>query len=267
MKIINKLFSKIERKLSVNWFNPFATLYFNFRCLPFKEALKFPVAIYGRPKFIELTGRIKFIYPIKFGLIKVNSYHPDAPSYQGSQTEILLRGTIIFKGCGQIDTGTKIYVGQNAVLELGNKFKITDCCNIGCSKYIKLDNYCRLTHRCQVLDSNYHFIADLNNGTIPPIIKPIIVGEHVWIGNSTTITGGAKIPDNTIVASNSLVNKNMTNIPNYSLIGGIPAKLISSGFRRIEDGKMTMELYNHYMYNDYIYHFSDVVNEAIFEHE
>lgn len=268
MGLINKLFSKIERKLSVNWFNPIATMYFNLRCLPFKEAIKFPIAIYGRPKFLELSGRVRFLCPIKLGLIKVNCYHSDAPSYQGNQTEILLRGTIIFKGIGQIDTGTKIYVGQNAILELGNKFKITDCCNVGCSKYIKLDDYCRVAHRCQILDSNYHFLANLNKDTIPPIIKPIVIGKHVWIGNSTTITCGAKIPDGTVVASNSMVNKDMTDIPEYSMIGGIPAKLIGSGFRRVEDVKLNKELYHYYSTEpEELYRLGKNQNQDIFEHE
>jgi len=35
-------------------------------------------------------------------------------------------------------------------------------------------------------------------------------------------------------ANNSLVNKDMSSIPEESIIGGIPAKLISTGFRRVE---------------------------------
>ena len=64
--------------------------------------------------------------------------------------------------------------------------------------------------------------------------KPIIIGNYCWICNSTTITGGAVIPDKTIVASNSLVNKNFSSLPPASIIGGIPAKHIKTGFRRLD---------------------------------
>lgn len=266
--LVNRLFSKMERSLCIRWFNPFATLYFNLRCLPIKQALRLPVWIFGRPKFIELRGKIEFKCPLKSRLIEINNTYTEAPSFQGNQTEILLRGVIIFKGFGNIGAGNKIYIGKDAILELGDKFKIADYCNIGCSRYIKLGNYCRLAHRGQILDSNYHFLANINKNIIPPTIKEIYLGNHVWIGNSTTISGGALIPDYTIVAANSLVNKNFNHLPEYSLIGGIPAKFIASGFRRVEDEKMTAELYEYYRANSgEIYKLRKEYSDEIFEHE
>ena len=49
------------------------------------------------------------------------------------------------------------------------------------------------------------------------------------------ITGGAVIPDRVIVSSNSLVTKDMSNIPEGSVIGGIPAKLLKTGIYKIEN--------------------------------
>lgn len=63
--------------------------------------------------------------------------------------------------------------------------------------------------------------------------QPIEIGKCCWIGNSSTITGGARIPDNTIVGSHSLVNHSTNNVPSESIIGGVPAKLIRTGYRRI----------------------------------
>lgn len=53
------------RHLTGHWFNPFATLYVNFMCLPFKQALKLPVYIYGSPGLNHVVGEIRFVGGVK----------------------------------------------------------------------------------------------------------------------------------------------------------------------------------------------------------
>jgi serine acetyltransferase len=43
---------------------------------------------------------------------------------------------------------------------------------------------------------------------------------------------GTKTADNTVIASNSLCNKDYTGLGNNVLIGGIPSKLIKNNFKR-----------------------------------
>ena len=68
--------------------------------------------------------------------------------------------------------------------------------------------------------------------------RPIIIGNNCWIGNRTTINPGTIIPDFTIVTSNSLVNKDYSDIDPYTLIGGLPCKVIKSGIVRVWDRKI-----------------------------
>jgi acetyltransferase-like isoleucine patch superfamily enzyme len=44
---------------------------------------------------------------------------------------------------------------------------------------------------------------------------------------------GTITPNNTIIASNSLLNKNYIETPPYSVLAGTPAKLVKSGVKRI----------------------------------
>lgn len=44
---------RLELILAHNWLNPFATLYLDLRSLPFLQALKFPIFVYGRPLFTK----------------------------------------------------------------------------------------------------------------------------------------------------------------------------------------------------------------------
>lgn len=53
------------------------------------------------------------------------------------------------------------------------------------------------------------------------IIKPINIGENVWIGAGAVIFPGVNIGNNSIIAANSVVN---SDVPANSLYAGTPAK-------------------------------------------
>jgi transferase hexapeptide repeat containing protein len=108
------------------------------------------------------------------------------------------------------------------------------------------------------LDANYHYVANFKKGIIPRWTHPIEIGRGCWICNTTTITGGTVLPDFTIVASNSLVGKDYSDIPESSMIGGIPAKLIATGFRKVENSKIECQVTSYYRENpDGLYHMSE----------
>ena len=267
MGIVNKVIARLEEFLSRRWFNPFATLWLNFRCMPASWAIKLPVWVYGRPTFINLSGSIRFEGPVRPGLVRFNSSHPAAPSFQGLQSEFAILGEIVFHGYGQIDTGVKLFVGRGARLDLGRGFKICDMVNIGCHKLIEVGEMSWIVHRCQVMDTNYHFVADFNKGVIPSVKKPVRIGRNCWICNSSSIMGGAIIPDFTIVGSNSLVSRDMSAIKPYTLIAGVPAKPIITGLRKVEDLDFTMRLYRHYAEGEKPFPIPDNIDESVFLNE
>lgn len=89
----------------------------------------------------------------------------------------------------------------------------------------------------------------MNDSTIPTDSAEIYIGRNCWICNTTTVTGGAYLPDFTIVGSNSLVNKDFSEIPERSLIGGVPAKYISTGFLRVDNKELINEINVYYNQN------------------
>lgn len=236
----------LENLIASNWFNPFLTLYLNFRSFPLKYAWKLPIFVYGRPRFYNLSGEMIIVGDVTSGMIIFNNCSYGAPSIMSVQSELSNLGVIKFKGKGRIGTGCKIHVGYNSILEIGSYFKIQDMCNIGCYSKILIGDKTWITHRCQVFDSNYHYVANFKKGIIPSWRKEIIIGESCWICNSTTVAGGTILPNFTIVSSNSLVNKDFSTIAESSLIGGIPAKYITSGLRRVENIKLERLIARHY---------------------
>ncbi len=55
------------------------------------------------------------------------------------------------------------------------------------------------------------------------IRKPIIIGEGCWIGSKVSILAGSIVGDNSVIAAGAVVNGEF---PPYSVIGGVPAKII-----------------------------------------
>ncbi|MBC2159649.1 acyltransferase [Listeria booriae] len=54
--------------------------------------------------------------------------------------------------------------------------------------------------------------------------KSVYIGNDVWIGTRVTILAGAEIPDGCVVAAGAVVPAKK--YPPYSVIGGVPAKVI-----------------------------------------
>lgn len=238
-----------ERIFASNWFNPFYTFYLNFRSFPYKQALRLPFFVYGFPRFYCLSGRMEIEGKLTTGMLKFNKTMPGGPSNMALQSEINNQGLIVFKGKGLIGTGNKIFVAPDGRLELGKHFKITDGCNIGCFTIIQVGEQSRITHRCQLLDSNYHYVADFEKRTVPYHSRPIRIGKGCWICHSSTVAGGSVLPDFTIVASHSLINRDYSVIPPSSLLGGSPAKLLRTGWRKIENSIIEKRVLDYYMHH------------------
>ncbi len=55
----------------------------------------------------------------------------------------------------------------------------------------------------------------------------IVIGNDVWIGANVTLLDGVHIGDGAIIASNSVITKDVTP---YTIVGGVPAKTIKQRF-------------------------------------
>lgn len=229
--------------------NIFTTIWFNFRVLPFKQALKLPILMYGKWSFKTLQGNIRIeADSITHGML---AFGKDTAGYVTSpiSTLSLAKGSLIKIADGvRIGQGVSIILYSNSQLSLGNNSSLGDNVKIICSKSIIIGAHSAITWECQVMSFNSHYIVDACTEKVKQISNSIDIGDYCWICNRTTIMPGTKIPNRTIVASNSLLSKDYTSMyyEDGIMLGGCPAKFIKKGVYRIHNREIESWLYCHF---------------------
>ena len=74
----------------------------------------------------------------------------------------------------------------------------------------------------------------------------IDIGNDVWIGDSVIVLSGVRIGNGAIVAAGSVVTKE---VPSYSVVGGVPARLLKFRFDRETINKL-QSIAVHVSFND-----------------
>lgn len=219
------------------------TLIANISAFPIKDAVKFPVIVYQGTE-IEQIGRIKFNCPIRKGILVIGK----RMFYRGQKTVIINRGTIVVDGDCEIMGGTTIHTLRScSKLHLGNNVMIAECVRMLVDTEVSVGDYTRITFGCLVIDSEFHFVLNTETGVVGTTKYPIKIGKYNWIGNTSVIKKGTVTPDYTIVSNGSMLTKDYSEIPEYSLLLGVPAKLKASGLRRIYNDIKDKELNEYFM--------------------
>lgn len=131
-------------------------------------------------------------------------------------------GKLIFNKCGNnvnfykfAHINPEIEIGNNS--DIGYKSAIYGKCIIG-------DNV-MMAPEVKIYTRNHRFdrkdIPMIKQGTTP--VKPVIIGNDVWIGSRVIILPGVTIGDGAIIGAGSVVTKD---VPPYSIFAGNPAKFI-----------------------------------------
>ena len=166
------------------------------------------------------------LYKILFLKFKGKIISPN--NILGYKYILIGENTQILKGC--ILTAWDKYEKQifNPTIEIGDNCNIGENCHISACKLVKIGNNV-LTGRYVYISDNSHGNCSMEEAYIHPshrklhIKGPVIIGNNVWIGERVCILSGVTIGDSAIIAANSVVTHD---VPPFSVVGGVPAKII-----------------------------------------
>lgn len=244
--IIRRVFNKFESRWSRTRLNLIATFYLNFRTLPFSQACKFPLYVYGKVKFYKLSGEIIINAPLKKGMIKFGIPQGFFTAPKGGAMFLLDSGTkLIFNGPCKFDCDYVIRITEGGVVNIGAFTGFGSDIKICAEKSITIGEYCRIPFGTCFMDTNFHYTINTESGTVHTKKAPIVIGKYNWIGNTTTVMKGTRTPDGAIIASKSFLNKDFIKLSNGAVnivIAGAPAKIMSENSTRVLSFGMQQKL-------------------------
>lgn len=221
------------RKLFRLHFNLPKTLYFNFRVFGIKDALKLPVFLFGNIHLEGLHRGCVELQQIKTGGVRIGGgWFTELCGFSNRYKSFLrLKGKLVLGGDIILHQGVVLSITKDATVRIGNDVRFNERAVIHSKYGITIGDKCRFGWNVQILDTGFHYMV--NKGKLAYRHAPVIFEHNVWVANSVSIMKGTYLPAYTVVASNSLVNKNFSEIGEHCLIGGIPAKYITSGVERL----------------------------------
>lgn len=105
--------------------------------------------------------------------------------------------------------GNGVVIGRHCMITIKDKLVIGDNTIVG--GYV------------QIIDHNHSMARNdiIKNQTAE--IKPVTIGEDVWIGAGVKILCGVTIGKGAVIGANAVVVKD---VPDYAIVGGVPARVL-----------------------------------------
>ncbi len=213
---MQKLISMLKILISIP-----KTVYFNFRALPFKEALRMPVIVCYNVKLLKVRRHvIRFSSKVRTGMVHIGFGGSWGVISNRHGAICLEGGSVTFKGRAGFAEGSSIRVSGDLVI--GENLSSNKNLFLSCAHNIVIGDNVMFGWNCAVRDSDGHIVY--HKGEAKPHMAPVHIGNHVWICSEAHILKGVTIGEESVVAYRSLVTKSFEQ-PGL-LIGGSPAKEI-----------------------------------------
>ncbi len=112
-------------------------------------------------------------------------------------------------------------------LIIGDHSGIGHTCAFTVGNEIRIGKHCRFGSQIAVFDAPGHPADPAARAAGLPSamdeVRPVVIGNNVWVGSCSIIYPGVSIGDNSIVAMGSVV---MTNVAPNTMVAGNPARMV-----------------------------------------
>lgn len=133
-------------------------------------------------------------------------------------------GVLIWRGC-RIEA-INSYAGNcfHPRISFGDRTSFQQNCHITAAGELSIGNDCTFSVGVLVTDIDHEYEAEGKNVLAQPlIVRTTRIGKNCFIGAGAVIQAGTQLGDQCIVGANAVVRGNF---PDYSVIAGVPARII-----------------------------------------
>ena len=146
------------------------------------------------------------------------------PYIQG-KGRIVLGARVRLSGRSSIGFTTR-YTGEPEFV-LGDGTFIGHDCSFHIGSSVRIGKHCLIAGGVRVFDLDGHPLdADRRQAgepTPPEAVRPVVIGDNVWIGTGAIILKGVKVGDRSIIGAGSVVTGD---VPPDTVVAGNPARVV-----------------------------------------
>lgn len=117
------------------------------------------------------------------------------------------------------DNGGRIALGERTIIHGLTHIAVIE------GKSVEIGSNCLFSANITIRTGDSHSILDKSGKRINPS-KDIMIGNHVWIGNTATILKGTKVNNNSVIATGAILTGK--EFPSNCIVGGFGGKILKS---------------------------------------
>ena len=195
------------------------SIYFNFRCLPWKQAVHLPILVHWHTKFGSIRrNSILIADDVKPFMVKIGL--GGTQLVKARRSAISSVGKLVFHGRGYFGRG--ILLSNRGTMHVGKNFNTNPNASIWCINSVTIGDNTMIGAEITIRDNDGHEV--FTNAEKQEMSKPVVIGDHVWLCDKVSVLKGAVIAEGSIAAFQSVITKEFREP--HVLIAGIPGKVV-----------------------------------------
>jgi acetyltransferase-like isoleucine patch superfamily enzyme len=141
----------------------------------------------------------------------------------GVELEIGRGATLRLGRWSWLGADSKVRVHEGRV-EIGAKTVLGQECTISAFQHVSIGRECIVADRVMLIDFD-HGVTEVERPIRAQGIykRDVRVGNNVWIGYGACILRGARVGDNCVVGTNTVVTRS---VPEDAVVGGVPVRVL-----------------------------------------
>ena len=174
--------------------------------------VRFPVLVARNCALNTVHGKVTISNP-RPGCVRLGYSGVDIFDSRYDRSIWSCAGGVHFEGDAYFGHGSKISVGREGRMNIGDGFRNTAKGEFVCHQNMQLGAGALVSWDTLFMDTDTHQVDG------KPASAPVVVGDRVWVGCRCIVLKGAVIPNGSVIAAGSTITKKLE--PEKSLFAGV----------------------------------------------